>query len=240
MAKKKTDETSVLPVEQPVPESTQPQPEADIPAGPAEELAAEVVEPIQLAEPAPAAEPASPKAWVRFLRGLLRTVALVVGAFALGLLAGYVLLYQPSRQGLLASQQEMQSVVKTLADTKSQLDSSRSDLLVTQSHLQEVEAALTRSDTYGLVMKVQNDVTRARLAVINKNGAEALSALKIARRNLDLLLPKVRNLEGKLADLLDEQMKSTEQSLVSDYLKADPDLQKLNDSLETLETLLVK
>jgi septal ring factor EnvC (AmiA/AmiB activator) len=246
MAKKKDQATLVLPEEQTPAEAAQP---AET-AGLADQLAAQVSEPVQPAGAVPLVESPKPNLLVRFfsaesasgrfLRGLLRTVALVVGVFALGLLAGYLLLYRPASQALQKSQAELQAVVTTLTDTSQQLDSSRADLLVTQSHLQDIEANLARSEINILVLQVQNDVVRARLAVINKNGPEALSEVKIARRNLDLLLPKVRNLDAKLADLLDEQMTSTEQSLVSDYLKADPDLQKLNDSLETLQVLLVK
>jgi septal ring factor EnvC (AmiA/AmiB activator) len=125
----------------------------------------------------------------RFMRALTRTLALVVGFFALGVLAAYLLLYRPLSAQSKSNQTDLTSArqeVSLLQHSVSQAQKDVSDLKKTN---QELSASLEQAKTGQALLSVQVAVSQARYGVAIKDAAAAKQALAGVPAALDLLAP---------------------------------------------------
>jgi hypothetical protein len=143
----------------------------------------------------------------RFNRAFLRWLAAIVGLFALGLLATYLLLVKPLQGQLDATQTELQ-------DTLAQLDSVQADLANLQQEkttldedYQASQDALELANNQVVYLNIKSGMLKARLALKSAaGGPDALEALKQAQTDLEVLLPFIQAQDPNLADLLSSRM----------------------------------
>jgi hypothetical protein len=121
----------------------------------------------------------------RFMRGLTRTLAVIVGLFALGVLVTYLMLYRPLaddanglRSGLAQAQQKTDQLQQDLSLAQQdvlQLKKSNTDLI----------ASLDKANGSHAVLTALNAVNLARYHLASGSAAEAKSALDAVPAVLD-------------------------------------------------------
>lgn len=171
----------------------------------------------------------------RFMRPLLRLLALIVGLFALGLLAGYLLLYRPAAQALEAARADLQAVQQQLSDSEAQRTDLQSRLQSLQQDYEESQAALVEANARVQILKALPYLESARTAIAGNRTAAARTALESAQAEIDLLLPLVQADNPDLATQIETRLKLVLSELAQEPRTADMDLRTLIDRLEKLE-----
>lgn len=257
---KKTEENVPVlngnPAAAPLAEAPAPTPQAD--PGPAPEQAGPAVAAAESAAPTPpveskaAAEPAPKKLSLlakifnketrfgRFNRALVRTLGIIVGLFALGLLAGYILLYQPTERQLASTQVDLDSahiqignLESTAEDSQAKYDELNRSYATAQSLLDGVTARMH-------LARMSSAVLQARLALADRDGPTAQKALKAAQQEMDALKGSAGKADPETANDIQTRLTLASSELTRDPKTADADLQILSDALNTLDGKLAE
>jgi hypothetical protein len=176
----------------------------------------------------------------RFMRAALRILAAIVGLFALGLLSGYLLLYRPLLLQYDTRQLDLNTVQQSLSDTQSQLSAAQSDNSDLQSDLQRSQSDLEDAHTTIDYLVLKADLLKARLSLMQEaGGPDAMAALKDAKRDLDILLPAVNQIDPNLANLLSSRLDVVIEELIRDPTVAASELDELYTRLLDLEDSFV-
>jgi hypothetical protein len=250
------EESAPIPVEQTAADSVPAQPPEPAPEAVKAVEAVKAEEPVQAVEPAqpsvPAVEtPSTPaesgfKKALRFafspetrlgriLRPVLRWLATIVGLFALGLLAGYLLLYQPTAGQLDAARVELADTQQTLANTRADLETSRGDMAKLQEQYTQLQSDYKLSQAQVDVLKVLSSIQSAHLALVKKDGANAQKALDAARADLTRVLPYIKGKDANTATQLETRLTLVISEL-NDPATAEMDLKVLSDKLAEFES----
>ena len=170
----------------------------------------------------------------RVMRPVLRWLAAIAGLFALGLLAGYILLYQPTQRELDTAQARL-AAANQVVDQKNQgLETAQTDLGQAQLTLKQVQSKLDAAASENSLLVVMVEINNARVALVEKDGAAAKTAIAQAQTNLDLGLPYIETQDKVLSDLLQSRLELSAKELVSDPGAAQSDLGKLASDLSDL------
>jgi len=173
----------------------------------------------------------------RFMRPALRWTAAIVGLFALGLLAAYLLLYNPTAQQLAATRVELQAAQQQAGDTKAALAAAQKNLADMQVQYNQAQGALKKAAIRVSLLQVSNQVAAARLALYNKDGTAAQKALTDARTILDQVLPDVKGIDANAGTQLDSRLTLVTSEL-NDPATAQADLAILATKLSDLDSAL--
>jgi hypothetical protein len=173
----------------------------------------------------------------RFMRPLLRWTAAIVGLFALGMLATYLLLYAPAAQQLAAAQADLQSAREQAGKTNAVLNETQKNLADLQTQYNSSQAALKKVGVRVSLLKVSIQVAAAQLALVNRDGAAAQKALVDARTILDQALPDVKSVDANAATQLDSRLTLVVSEL-NDPVTAQADLALLATRLSDLDSVL--
>jgi len=109
----------------------------------------------------------------------------------------------------------------------------QSDLAAVEEQAADAEAALTVSEARVALYQTLNAVTAAQAALDQKNGQDALQAMKEAQAAMGELLPVVEADAPEVADQMDTRLKAAISSLSGDFKTTKSDL-------ETLSALLMQ
>lgn len=176
----------------------------------------------------------------RILRPVLRWAGTITGLFALGLLTGYLALYQPSLR-------ENADLSGQLSLTQNQLRTRESDLAsriterdALQKKLAQSEAELSTARARNDLLWVLDDVNNARVALVNKDGVAAKNALDQAQMDLARVLPTLEKADKNMADITKSRLELASKELVIDPQAAQADLNKLQSDLVSLINRLFK
>jgi len=139
----------------------------------------------------------------RFNKALLRWLVIILGLFALGLVAAYFQLVKPLRA-------ELDTTRTSLQDTQAELETAQTKLADLQQEKDALdeeyalsEDALSLANNQVTYLVIKSEILKARLALKNSaGGPEALEALKLAQENLEQLVPFIQEQDPNLADLL--------------------------------------
>jgi hypothetical protein len=160
----------------------------------------------------------------RFMRPFLRVAALTMGMFALGLLACYLIIYQPVEKQLGLTAQE-------LLQTNNTLQTVREELAAVNESQQNTLARLDTVTTRVHLLRVLNQVSSARLALSNRASAVADQFLSEGKVDLEPLLPVIEKMDAQKAARL---LGNYNQAIIE--LKRDPEQARY--LLEDLWTVL--
>ena len=198
---------------------------------------------LPVSEELPVPEPAKPSWFSRFTRWLfnketrlgqvMRQLALFAGVFGLGLLFAYFVWIMPQvRQNaalaaerqqtiseLTAAENARASVEDELADTRTALGAAEDEVLVLEARLH--------------LAKASHQAVKAQLAIVEKQGADALAALDIARAEVTALNGYLAGKDPDVATEIEARLTAAKSALVRDPELAVSDL-------ETLLTLLAQ
>ena len=174
----------------------------------------------------------------RVMRPVLRWLAAISGLFALGLLAGYILLYQPTQHALDDALVRLETT-QGIVDQKAQgLESAQTGLNQAQMTLAQAQAQLDAAASENSLLVVIVDVSNARVALVGKDGAAAKTAIAQAQTNLSRALPYIEKQDKVLSELLVSRLDLISKELVSDPQAAQSDLGKISSDLSDLHQKL--
>jgi hypothetical protein len=174
----------------------------------------------------------------RFLRPALRGTGFAIAMFALGLLAGYILLTQPAQRQLENSQSQLKTAEEQITELKNNLATTEQDRNQLQDLVQSLQNAHDQDSQHLLLLQIQVSAKQAQLALANRDGATALLDLKMAQNQLTTLMPVIRKQAPDLATSLDTRISLVLSELTRDPQKSVTELAFLSDNLIQLEKLL--
>jgi hypothetical protein len=174
----------------------------------------------------------------RFMRPLLRWLAAITGLFALGLLAGYLLLYQPTQRDLDAALSSLDQAKQSSALQNKSQQAAVTDRNQAQQALQTAQASLTKATSANKLLVALVDISNARVALVNKDGATAKTAIEQAQTDLAAVLPFLQSQDKTRADVLQTRLDLVAKELISDPQATLSDLDKLAADLTDLHKKL--
>ena len=222
------------------------------PENPAAETAAEETPPIEPfhetgAEPGPASPEKKPQRGFlhflfgadtrlgRFNRAALRFLATVLGLFALGLLAGYLLLYRPALQELQRTRADLAQATQRLDGLQTNLDQSQQAQADLKKSNQELASQTEGANNHALLLQAMNQANLARLSLAKNDPAGAQQALKETPAILLKLNPAISAQNADLAKSIQARLNLVLAELQRDPKTAASDLGILNDQFLDLE-----
>jgi len=167
----------------------------------------------------------------RIMRPVLRWAAAVVGLFALGLLAGYLLLYQPSQKGLDSANLQILQGQNEMNQLKTQVVGLQSTLTTANLSVKGAQDEIQKAQARNSLLVVIFDVANARTYLAQKDGAKLISALDKARTDLDVVQPYILGVKKDLSDELNSRMETVRSVVVRDSTLAQSDLENLYTAL---------
>ena len=170
----------------------------------------------------------------RFNRPVLRWLGAITGLFALGLLTGYILLYQPAQRELDAALARLAATDQLITQKQQGLQSAQTGLDQAQLSVKQIQDKLDAAQSENTVLIVMVDVSNARVALAGKDGAAAKTAIEQAQSKLKQALPYLESQDKVLVDLLTSRLDLIAKELVSDPSAAQSDLGKLSTDLTNL------
>jgi len=174
----------------------------------------------------------------RVVRPVLRWLAAVVGLFALGLLAGYLLLYQPAQQAFVSAQEQNQVGYSQIAGLQDEVSRLQNTLTAANQSVKAVQNDVAKAQARNGLLIVISDVANARADLANKDGASLIKALDKARVDLDAVQPYLQSAKKDLADELNSRLETVRTVVVRDATLAQSDLDNLFTALTSADTLL--
>ena len=197
----------------------------------------ETTEPVE-EEEAVEEKPEEESRVTRFFRNMLQWAIISIVLVAIGAALTFFLLYQPTKQQLETAQTDLQSTQEELDQTESDLSEFRSDLEDTEESLQQTEEELQDATNRIHFLRLVNNVTRARFALSQQEGAAARLALLDAQTQLEKVLPMVEQRDPELATLLEVRLERAINNLGGDPETAESDLNTLSQDMMQLEEIL--
>ena len=176
----------------------------------------------------------------RFMRPLLRWLAAVTGFFALGLLAGYIMIYQPTQRELDAAQLSMPQTTPALTQKDQTLQASQSSSEQAQQNLKLAQTQLSKAASENGLLVVLVGISNARVSLVTKDGPAAKIALEQAQADLAVIYPYISGLDLNNDELLKSRLDLAAKELVTDPTAALSDLDKLAVDLADLHQKLFK
>jgi outer membrane murein-binding lipoprotein Lpp len=174
----------------------------------------------------------------RILRPVLRWTAAVVGLFALGLLAGYLLLYQPAQQGLVAAGQQNAALNDQIGRLQDQVNGLQNSVAAANQSVKAAQDAFARVQARNNLLVVIYDVANARTYLAQKDGANLMKTLDKTRSDMDAVQPYLQSAKKDLADELNSRLETVRSVVVRDATLAQSDLDNLFTALTSANDLL--
>lgn len=206
------------------------------------------------ADPVKAAAPSTPRhSWLyhvfnfllgqnttlgRIMRPLLRTLAAVVGLFALGLMAGYMLLYQPTQKSLDSASDQVTQNQAQVSRLNTQVAQLQSTLSAANMAVSSAQGTAAKAQAQNNLLVVIYDVANARTYLAQKDGANLIAMLDKAQTDLAVVQPYIVTAKKDLSDELTSRMQTVRSVVVRDATLAQSDLENLYKALLTANDLL--
>jgi uncharacterized membrane-anchored protein YhcB (DUF1043 family) len=167
----------------------------------------------------------------RFMRSATRILATVVGLFALGMLAVYLLLYRPSQQQLAQTRADLDQAQAALSTAQAERDDA-------QAKNDDLAPRLKTAEAHVTLLQAGADVAAARMALLKEDPAAARKALADTPALLDKLAPDLNRVDANLADTLKTRLDLALGEMAKDPELASSDLAIVADRLSEAETTL--
>jgi hypothetical protein len=176
----------------------------------------------------------------RFLRGMLRILALVIGLFALGLLAAYLLLYRPTAQQLTDAHHQATQVADELQKARTDLSGAQQSLQTAKDQATQAKTQLEVELARVQILRSINAVTLAQMAIQGKNKPGAVKALVTAQGYLQAVQPLLEKRDSQQVSTLQALFTLAKNDLDRDMKLASQDLERLQSELQRAESNILK
>lgn len=174
----------------------------------------------------------------RVMRTILRWTAAVVGLFALGLLAGYLLLYQPAQKGLDSANQQIGQANAEISQLQGQVTGLQNTLATANQAVQTVQDELKKAQARNNLLVVIYDIANARTYLAQKDGAKLINTLDKTSTDLDAVQPYLLTVQKSLADELKSRLETVRSVVIRDAQLAQSDLDNLYSALLAANDLI--
>jgi hypothetical protein len=174
----------------------------------------------------------------RILRPFLRWAAAITGLFALGLLAGYLLLYQPTQQNLDAANEQLNQQKTEMERLQAQITVLQNSVVAADQAVQAAQVNLSKAEARNNLLVLIYDVANARTYLAQKDGAKVMTAIDQARTDLTTFQPYLVAAKKDLSDELNGRLETVRSVLVRDAQQAQVDLDSLYNALLAANQLL--
>lgn len=174
----------------------------------------------------------------RFNRRVLRTLAWVLGLFALGLLVGYIFFYRPVANELAKSQADLTQARQQAAEMQPKLDLVQGDLSKLQDQDLQNRLDLATAQSHISLLSVITNVQKTRISLVGSDTAGARIALTDAKTALEIIQPGINQADMKLGQSIQDRFALVEKELTGDPKTALSDLAILAGQLADAEKLL--
>lgn len=176
----------------------------------------------------------------RFTRRLLRTLALIVGSFALGVLATYLLLYRPASQRLVETRQQATQAAGDLQQANQALTQARQDLQSAKNQAGQAQDKLEVELARSQVLRAMNALTQAQMALQANNKAGAVKALDTAQGYIQAVQPLLEKRDAQQTSTLQALFTLAKNDIDRDLKLAGQDLERLQSELQRAEANVLK
>ncbi len=171
----------------------------------------------------------------RFTRRLLRTLALIVGSFALGVLATYLLLYRPASQQLSETRRQATQSAGDLQQANQALTQARQDLQSAKSQAGQAQDKLEVELARSQVLRAMNALTQAQMALQANNKAGAVKALDTAQGYIQAVQPLLEKRDAQQTSTLQALFTLAKNDIDRDLKLTSQDLDRLQSELQRAE-----
>jgi cell division protein FtsB len=167
----------------------------------------------------------------KFNQKALRWLTLVIGLLAIGFLSAYLGLYRPAARNLDQMQLDQAALQSELTASQALTADLEDSLVDLQEDYDENVAALAASDARNQLLKVLHYVTEARMALVDKDGPLAKSALEKAQDELLTAKADLMVLNAEEVERIESRLDIAVNELGRDPAAAASDLQILSNWL---------
>ncbi len=167
----------------------------------------------------------------RVMRPFLRWTAAVVGLFALGLMACYLLLYQPARRLLEAADSQIGRQNAEITRLQGESLSLQNTLVAANQRLQAAQGDLEKAQARNGLLVVIYDVANARTYLAQKDGGKVLQTVQQTQADMQVVQPYLAAAKKELADELTSRLATVSNTLARDPQLAASDLNNLYEAL---------
>ena len=174
----------------------------------------------------------------RVMRTILRWTAAVVGLFGLGLLAGYLLLYQPAQKGLDSSNQQIGQANDEISQLGGQVTGLQNTLATANKAVQTAQDELKKAQARNNLLVVIYDIANARTYLAQKDGAKLINTLDKTSTDLDAVQPYLLTVQKSLGDELKSRLETVRSVVIRDAQLAQSDLDNLYSALLAANDLI--
>jgi hypothetical protein len=176
----------------------------------------------------------------RLARIALRWLVLAAVLFAVGFFTAYFALYRPAVNVAYQLSSEVSQTRGQLSTAQANLQDAQGQSAALKDQYDQAKINQDKAQNHLYLQMVLTDTANARLALANKDGPAAHTALTSAQGHLEKLIPAAEQQDGPAADAL-----STRLSLILNELNRDPqtaiaDLDVLTKNLQELEKAMFK
>jgi hypothetical protein len=171
----------------------------------------------------------------RFMRTLVRALALIVGLVALGALVTYLFFYRPVADQLRDASAEAEQLATQLQQREEALSHTEQELETVRAEAGHVQSQLDIELARVHALRAMNEVTQSRLALANQDPAAAARALNNAEQDLENLYPLLEQVDNEQVSTLQALFTLTKNDLNRDAALANQDLDRLQSELERVE-----
>jgi hypothetical protein len=181
----------------------------------------------------------------RFMRPALRVLSVVIGLLALGVLAAFFFLYQPTQNRLdltqnqlNAAQGEIRQRETTIQGLQGQMKARQDQLDAANQQAKALTEDLKTASNRNNLLVVINDIATARMYLALKDGAQTMKVLEQAKTDLALTLPFLLEKNKTAADEVKSRLDLMTSVLVRDSALAQSDLDNLYTALLAIQISL--
>jgi hypothetical protein len=176
----------------------------------------------------------------RALRAVVRTVAFIVGFFALGFFTAYMLLYRPVQLENKTNILELNQARQDLEQKQTELDRAALTFLGVEAQNKQLTADLEKTQAQLVVANTLNKLAEVNLKLAANDTAAARLSLEQAEKLLNASLPQLEKLGAAQSDTLSQLFTLVRNDLNRDTRLAQQDLERLNSELLLINDTLAK
>jgi chromosome segregation ATPase len=176
----------------------------------------------------------------RFLRALGRALIVIIILVAVGAALVEFLRYQPLKKEIMALQTSATQTAADLQARQADLQRASQGLSSARGETKDIQTQLDTTAARLNVLRVQNQVLSARLALANKDTSGAQKALTAAEGYLKSLIPQVEKVDKDQSATLQALFTLAKNDLSRDPKLFNQDMDRLQSELDMVEKNLLK
>ncbi len=173
-----------------------------------------------------------------FMRKALIWLVVIAVAFLAGVLVFYMALYKPLDRTYIETSNNLVQSNQTIAELQIKNNALEIQATGLDKEKTVLQSALDQVNNHLVLLSVMEDVSEARLALMNNDVPGAKIALEKTPTRLDSLAPVFSSVDPTLASSLDQRLSLALSGMDKDLETAKVDLQLLSKSLMDIEFAL--